>query len=85
MLFDPPLPGGQKFAFLHYKSFLKSASNGLKFSIDLVHRIIRPIVKKLAQSDCRFSSYSILLVFFSKMAQKGRKNAVTIEPTVRLS
>ena len=62
----PPLPGGQKLAFLHYKSFLKSASNGLKFDIDLVHRIIRPTVKKLAQSDCRFNSYSIFGPFFQK-------------------
>ena len=38
------------------RNFLKSASNGLIFNIDLVHRIIRPTVKKLAQSDCPFNS-----------------------------
>ena len=66
-----PPTRGSKIAFLHYKSFLKSASNGLKFSIYLVHRIIRPMVKKLAQSDCRFSSYSICLVFLGRFFKNG--------------
>ena len=41
---------GSKCAFLHSKSFLKRASNGLKFGIDLVHRIKRPTVKTSTQS-----------------------------------
>ena len=72
MLFDPPTRGSKN-AFLHYKSFLKSALNGLKFSIYLVHRIKRPTVKKLDQSDCRFNSYGIFLVFWGRFFKNGPK------------
>ena len=68
-----PPTRGSKIAFLHYKSFLKSASNGLKFGINLVHRIIRPTVNKLAQSDCWFNSYDFFRPFwaiFEKTASK---------------
>ena len=60
-----PPTRGLKIAFLHYKSFLKNASNGLKFGIDLVHRLIRPMVKELAKSDSRFNSYDIFSAFLS--------------------
>ena len=72
--FDPPTRGS-KIAFLHYRSFLKSASNGLKFGIDLIHRIIRPNGKKLAQSDLWFNSYGIFLVFLGHFFQKWLKKA----------
>ena len=67
-----PPTRGSKIAFLHYKSFLKSASNGLKFGIDLVHRITRPTVKKLAQSDCRFNIFGSFLVFLGRFFQQKK-------------
>ena len=36
---------------LQYKSKLQSASNDFKFSVHQAHKIIRPLVKKLAQLD----------------------------------
>ena len=74
---------------LHYRSKFQSASNDFKFGIHLLHIILRPMVKRWAQSDQQFRSYGIFCVFFlnifSKMAQKRQKNTISIKPSVRLS
>ena len=56
-------------------SNFKSASIDLKFSVDLVHRIIRPMVKRLAESDCWFNIY----VFLGENGQINTKNPIAIK------
>ena len=56
---------------LHHKSNLKSASNYLNFSIHLVNRILRPMVKKSAKLDQLFRSYGAFLVCLGHFPKYG--------------
>ena len=61
--FKPPPPtGGKVYQKLHYRSNLKNVSKVLKFGINMFHKILRPMVKRSAQSDWRFITY--LFPFF---------------------
>ena len=54
-MFFAPQPAIWKFKFLHYRSKFQSAPKDFKFSVDLVHRVLRPTVKKSANPGGRFS------------------------------
>ena len=74
--------------FFLYRSNLKSALNDFQFNAHLDHGILRPMVKKSAQSDRRFKSYGSFWGHFPKSGQKQPKKQqmpVTIELLVQLS
>ena len=64
------LPGCLRLQYLHYGSNLKIASNDLKSSVDLVHRIKLPFVQKSALSDCWFNSCRVLPSFLGLFSSK---------------
>ena len=68
-----PQPHNSKWSILHYRSNLRRASNDLKFSINIVQRIIRPMVKKSTQLNHRFKSYKGFSVFLGRFPEKGPK------------
>ena len=70
-----------KMAFLkpkaHYKSKNLCQRINLNICVHLVLKIIRPMGKKLAQSDLRFNFYGVFHRFwalFQKMTEKRQKN-----------
>ena len=72
-----------KYFFSNMAKF-KSAPKVLKFGMHLVHRILRPMVKRWAQSDHWFSNYRIFGPFSQKRPKKF-KTQNNFEPSVRLS
>ena len=60
---------------LHHRSIFQIASND--FGIHLVHRILRPMVKRWAQSDQQFNSYGTFWCFLGRFWENFPKNTIT--------